>query len=236
MTERLRCEGVSAGYFGREVIRDVSLSIPAGLVVALLGANGAGKTTLLRVLCGQLGTLRGAVYLNGERTEQPLHRRVRAGLAYVGDDRSVFMDLTVGENLRIRRGVSEAAVELFPELMPLWKRKVGLLSGGEQQMVAIGRAIGSQPSVLLVDELSLGLAPLAVARLLRAIRGFADAGGAVLLVEQHVRKVLRIADFAYVLSRGTVVRSGTGEVMRRSISDIEIEYLRAAVAEDGLGP
>jgi branched-chain amino acid transport system ATP-binding protein len=233
MTELLASRGLYAGYHGRAVVEDINLSVSAGQVVAVLGANGAGKTTLLNALAGAQPVLAGDVRLNGAEMTSPLHVRARRGLAYVADDRSVFMDLTVGENLRIR-GEPELALELFPELRMLWKRRVGLLSGGEQQMLAVGRAVACKARVLMVDELSLGLAPLIVQRLLQAIRAVADSGAGVLVVEQHVRQVLEVADFAYVLRRGHVALEGAAQDMRARIEEIEGAYL--VVAPEAMRP
>jgi branched-chain amino acid transport system ATP-binding protein len=223
----LRTEALSAGYGTVPVIRDINLSVSVGEVVVLLGANGAGKSTTLRAVAGLLPSLTGRVHFAGASAAQPLCRRSRAGLAYVPEERGIFSRLTALENLRLGRGTVDAAVTLMPELKPLLSRRAGLLSGGEQQMLALARALAGEPKLLVCDELSLGLAPLIVERLLAALRDASASGVAVLLVEQKARAALAVADRAYVLSRGSVVLSGTaGELLSR-FSEVEAHYLSA---------
>jgi branched-chain amino acid transport system ATP-binding protein len=224
----LEAAGLASGYSGRPVINGLDLQVSTGQVVVLLGPNGAGKTTTLLTLAGELATLEGTVSLFGGRAPSGLYRRARSGVGFVTEERSVFMEMTVEENLRVGRADSAAALELFPELKALLKRRAGLLSGGEQQMLTLGRALARKPKILLIDELSLGLAPLVVGRLLAAVRAAADTGVAVLLVEQHVEQAMRIADHVYVMQRGRVVLSGpTAEVADR-VAEIEASYLEAA--------
>jgi branched-chain amino acid transport system ATP-binding protein len=225
MNSLISADEISAGYHGHPVVRDLSIEVRAGEVLAILGPNGAGKTTTLLTLAGELPTLRGALRVNGRVSKLPLHRRAAAGLAYVTEERSVFMGLSVADNLRLGRCEIDRAVELFPELVPLMKRPAGLLSGGEQQMLTLGRALARGPRVLLADELSLGLAPLVVTRLLQAVRRAADSGVGVALVEQHVSQVLKIADHVCVLRRGEVVLSAPREEAARRLGDIEASYL-----------
>ena len=170
MTDALLvAENVSAGYHGHPIVHDLNLRVPAGKVVVLLGPNGAGKTTTLLTLSGDLPQLKGDIYIDGKRTTAPLYTRAKQGLSFVTEERSVFMRLSVAENLRVGRGDPEQALALFPELRPLMRRRAGLLSGGEQQMLSLARALARNPKMLLVDELSLGLAPLVVIRLLDAV-------------------------------------------------------------------
>jgi ABC-type branched-subunit amino acid transport system ATPase component len=208
----LLANGLSAGYHGRPVIRDIDLRVNPGEVVALLGANGAGKSTTLMTLAGFIKPITGHVEFAGRATKSPVHVRAKAGMAVVADDRSVLSRLTVAENFRAGRCDPALACEIFPELKPLMGRKAALLSGGEQQMLTLGRAIARKPTVMLLDELSLGLAPIVVRRLVDAVRqAAADFGAGVLLVEQHVGHALRVADRVYVMRRGSIVLQGTSQ-------------------------
>jgi branched-chain amino acid transport system ATP-binding protein len=208
------------------VVRDVDLHVDAGEVVALIGPNGAGKTTTLLTVAGELPAVAGEVVFRGLATKAPLFRRARRGLGLVTEERSVFMALTAAENLRIA-GISPAtATDVFPELAPLMGRTAGLLSGGEQQMLTLARAVARDPNLLLADELSLGLAPLVVKRLLETVRRVAtERSTGVLIVEQHVRQALHIADRVYVMQRGRIVMSGTAEEVRGRIDEVEATYL-----------
>jgi len=225
MSAVLEARGLSAGYGNLAAVRDLDLHVDAGEIVALLGPNGAGKTTTLKTLAGALSPLSGDVLWKGEPTRAPMHRRARLGLAYVPEDRSVFMGLTTAENLRVGDGATSRALELFPELRPHLKRKAGLLSGGQQQMLSLARALACDPEVLLADELSLGLAPLLVHRLMRAVESAAAAGVGVLLVEQHAREALAIAQRVYVLQRGRVALEGTSEEILGRLDEVEQTYL-----------
>jgi branched-chain amino acid transport system ATP-binding protein len=225
----LSAHNLSAGYGPLAAVRNINIAVHTGEVVALLGANGAGKTTTLLTLAGELSPLAGEVRWNGVSTKAALNRRARHGLGLVTEERAVFMGLTVAENLRLGNGPTATALDLFPELKPLLKRKAGLLSGGEQQMLALGRALAGAPQVLLADELSLGLAPQLVRRLLRAVRNGTEHGMGVLLAEQHVRQALSVADRAYVLQRGRVVLEGSAEEMLTRIAEIEHTYLEGLV-------
>ena len=222
----LECRALAAGYGAVAVVRDIDLHVEPGEVVALIGPNGAGKTTTLLTLAGELPAISGEVVFRGVVTKAPLFRRARRGMGFVTEERSVFMALTAQENLRIA-GVSRAdAVDLFPELEPLMGRTAGLLSGGEQQMLTLARAVARAPRLLLADELSLGLAPVAVKRLLQTVRRVAsERSTGILLVEQHVRQALHLADRVYVMQRGRIVMSGTGEEVHGRIDEIEATYL-----------
>jgi len=221
----LRVDGLVAGYGKVSVVQGVDLEVGGGEVVALLGPNGAGKTTALLTMAGELAPLGGAVHCLGLDERAPLHERSRAGLALVTDARAVFMRMTVAENLRVFRTTADAVVELFPELEPHLHRRVALLSGGQQQMLALGLALSRHPAVLLADELSLGLAPMVVDRLFSALRAAAGAGVGVVLVEQHVHKALKIADRVYVMDRGRIAISGTALELRGRVDEIQSSYL-----------
>ncbi|MGD9701264.1 MAG: ABC transporter ATP-binding protein [Acidimicrobiia bacterium] len=227
MTETLiECRELTAGYGALAVVRDLDLKVDAGEVVALIGPNGAGKTTTLLTMAGEMSPISGAVLWKGAVTTAPMHARCRDGLGFLTEERSVIMNLTTKDNLRLAGVSVEVATSFFPALERLLGQKAGLLSGGEQQMLSLARALGRKPKVLLADELSLGLAPLVVDRLLEAVRAAADERGVgVLLVEQHVRKALAIADRVYVMERGTVVMSGTAAEARSQLTEIEAAYL-----------
>ncbi len=230
MTALLAARNISAGYGGVEIVRDVSLEVHPGEVVALLGANGAGKTTTLLTLAGVLKPLGGEILIDGQATTAPLHRRARNGMAFVTEERSVFPKLTTRQNLAVGRADIQKATTLFPELEALMSRRAALLSGGEQQMLTLGRALARAPEVLLADELSLGLAPKSVTRLLRAVRAAADQGVGALLVEQHVHRVLEVADRVYLLQQGQIRFSGTAADARQNIDEIQATYLTASSA------
>jgi branched-chain amino acid transport system ATP-binding protein len=221
----VQARGLTAGYAGTPAIHDVDLEVRAGEVVALLGANGAGKTTTLLALAGEVAPISGTVVLHGDSRRRRLHQRARAGLGFLTEERCVFMGLTGWQNLKLGRGRPEKALEHFPELEEHLDKKVGLLSGGQQQMLALGRVLASEPRVLLADELSLGLAPMVVERLLAAVRAAADQGVAVVLVEQHVRQALAVADRVHVLRRGRIVMSGDAADLRGDAEGIAAHYL-----------
>ena len=232
----LELQGLVTGYNGIPVVRGIDLHVSPGEVVALFGANGAGKTTTLLTISGLISPLAGTITAFGQTVNDVAsHDIARRGVGHVAEDRSLFFDLTVEENLRLGlvkstraevRAAIEDALEFLPALAPLRNRKAGLLSGGEQQMLALARAIIARPKILLVDELSLGLAPVIVERLLPLVRQFADTTGCgVLLVEQHVHMALEIADRAYVISNGRIVIQGDAKDLANRRDLLEASYL-----------
>jgi ABC-type branched-subunit amino acid transport system ATPase component len=232
VTALLETAGLRAGYGNVEIVRGLDLRVEPGEVVALLGANGAGKTTTLLTISGELDPLGGEVRVLGCRDRDPLHIRARRGLAFVTQERAVLMNLTLAENLRVSRCDIGRAVALFPELEVHLDRRVGLLSGGQQQMLALARGLARGSRLLLVDELSLGLAPLVVDRLLRVVRTAADDGIGVLLVEQHVHKAMAVADRILVMRRGVIELEGSAAELRDRLDDIQDAYLRPEAGEE----
>jgi branched-chain amino acid transport system ATP-binding protein len=222
----IEARGLSAGYGKMAVVHGIDIRVDAGEVVALIGANGAGKTTTLLTLAGELTPMEGEVRFLGDPTRAPMHARCRAGLGYVTEERSVIMDMTVADNLKLAAVAPDVAFGYFPDLERIMGRRAGLCSGGEQQMLSLARALGREPKVLLADELSLGLAPIIVANLLQAVRAAADERGVgVLLVEQHVRQALKVADRVYLMERGHIILSGTSAEIVGQLDRIEAAYL-----------
>ncbi|MGW0181970.1 ABC transporter ATP-binding protein [Nocardia sp. NPDC003345] len=227
----LVAEGLAAGHNGIPAVEGLDLAVAPGEVTTLLGPNGAGKTTTLLALAGLLPPMRGRVTVLGAPVDHRRpHRTARRGLRLVPDDRGLFPPLTVAEHLRLAAPTPDAAREKavlarFPALEGLRGRKAGLLSGGEQQMLALAAALVGRPKVLMVDEMSLGLAPMVVQDMLPAIRATARAEGiAVLLVEQHVDLALAVSDHAVVLNHGRVVLSGDAAGLRADRDRLTAAY------------
>ena len=233
----LSITGLSAGYGRFAVLRDLRLEVRPGLTV-VLGPNGAGKTTLLKALTGLIRR-GGRVRLDGTELPQKPHEVVRAGMALVAEGRQLFAQMTVRENLELggwlvgkderTRRLAQAYAD-FPKLRERATQLAGTMSGGEQQMVAVARAMMSAPRLLMLDEPSLGLAPKMVDELLGIARRIADAGTTVLMVEQNVRKALAVADRGYVIERGTLVASGPAKLLARS-TVVREAYLGAQAAD-----
>ncbi|SHH07375.1 amino acid/amide ABC transporter ATP-binding protein 2, HAAT family [Jatrophihabitans endophyticus] len=235
MAEGLRIEGLTAGYAGIAAVRDVSLTVAPGEVVALLGPNGAGKSTTLLSAIGALAPMGGRVLFDGQditgRTPDAVSR---LGLALVPDSRGIFFDLTVRDHFRLAapkgdKAAVEAMLDRFGALRGLMDRRAGLLSGGEQQMLALAKAFVTKPSVLMVDEMSLGLAPLIVQSLMPIMRRAAEEEGmGILLVEQHIEMALKVADRGIVLNRGAVRFEGPARELLTNRADVEASYMARA--------
>ena len=212
----LELRGVFAGYGGTPVLRDVSMAVPRGAVVALLGANGAGKSTLLRTASGLLTPTRGSVSIGGsDVTRDPPHRRARRGLCLIPEGRGIFPALTVAENLRMQlppwsrdRSAIDRALHAFPALGNRLQQIAGTMSGGQQQMLAVSRAWVAQPQIVLLDEVSMGLAPTIVDDIYGVLAELAADGIALLVVEQYVSRALATATHVYVLEKGEISFSG----------------------------
>lgn len=215
-TFALAADKLCAGYGAIPVLKEIDFRVRPGEIVTILGPNGAGKTTTLLALSGDLKATAGTVTLAGRPAVSSLHRRTKQGLAFVPDTRGVFAGLSVRDNLRLAKIPAAAVYDNAPEIAARGGARAGLLSGGEQQILAVARAIARKPKVLLIDEMSLGLAPKVVTRLVALLKQAAAEGVAVVIVEQHTKVALGAADRAYVLSRGSVVHEGpTKELLDR---------------------
>jgi branched-chain amino acid transport system ATP-binding protein len=231
----LKVSEIEAHYGRVRALHDISLEVTQGSVVALLGSNGAGKTTTLRVISGLVKPTRGYVEFSGHRIERLApHELVREGIAHVPEGRQIFPELTVRENLRIgayarhdTRSVEqdlERVFNYFPRLRERLEQPAGTLSGGEQQMLAIGRALMSKPRLLLLDEPSLGLAPFLVKEIFEIINDIRSKGTTVVLVEQNAHMALNVADYAYLLANGRVALSDTSATLRQR-EEVKRAYL-----------
>src|SRR3954451_3490331 len=227
----LQLESLTAGYDAAAVVRNLDLYVGAGEVVALLGPNGAGKTTTLRAVSGLVKPMAGAISVDGaDLAKRSPAARAKLGIAPLPEGRGVFFGMTVAEHFRLgyrgERLDPGIAYEYFPALAELQDRRAGLLSGGEQQMLALGRALARQPRLMLLDEMSLGLAPVIVERLLPVVSTYAkESGCAVLLVEQHIHIALAVADRGYVLSHGELIIHEQADKLRADHQLILSGYL-----------
>ncbi len=230
----LKIENLSAGYGDVVVLRQINLEVSEGQIVALIGANGAGKTTTLKTVSGLLRPSKGKIFFEGKPIHNwPSYRTVKAGLIHVPEGRNLFRQMTVQENLELgsfRRGRGarntnlEKVFSTFPKLKERKEQTAGTLSGGERQMLAIGRALMSEPKLLMLDEPSLGLAPLIVRDIFHTIQNIREEGTTILIVEQNAVQTLKMADYGYVLENGEVVLSGSGEDLLEN-EEIRTAYL-----------
>jgi branched-chain amino acid transport system ATP-binding protein len=241
----LRLEGVTAQYEDQVIVlRDISLEVERGKITCLLGSNGAGKTTLLRTIVNVVRPLRGAIFYEDRRIDQlKTHQIVKLGIGVVPEGRRLFPEFSVFENLRIgafyekdMKIISERMESVF-QIFPILKERLfqlaGTLSGGEQGMLSIGRALMGEPKALLLDEPSLGLAPIVVREVFRVIKKINERGVTILLIEQNARKALSVASRGYVLQKGTIVAKGTqGELQGSDV--LRMAYLRGSAGEDAL--
>ncbi len=222
-TPALELRNIHAGYGKVPVLRDVTLTVPPGSIVTLLGANGAGKTTAMRIAAGLLKPSSGDVLIAGEAiTERPANQRVRRGLCLIPEGRGIFRSLTVRENLTLQvppwsAGAIDPAIAAFPVLGERLNQVVGTMSGGEQQMLALARCYLSKPSIVLLDELSTGLAPIIVREIFDTLASLAAIGVAMLIVEQYVSQALALADTAYVLNQGQIEYAGDPHALNEGV-------------------
>ena len=242
MAALLEAEGLDIAYGGIRACRDVSLSVAEGEIVTLIGANGAGKSTTLRAIAGVLPPRAGAIRFRGaDVTRLPSHERSRLGISLVPEGRRVFAFLTVRDNLELGafnhrharakvRNLLETVLDTFPRLRERLHQNAGTLSGGEQQMLALGRAMMSEPRLVCLDEPSLGLAPLVVRDIFRTIKAINAAGTSVLHVEQNARYALETASRAYVLQTGSIIASGTCADLRNDVRVRQAYLGRGATA------
>jgi branched-chain amino acid transport system ATP-binding protein len=235
----LTIKGLRSGYGKLEVLHDIGIDILQGQIVSLIGANGAGKTTLLKTISGLLRPTRGSIEFEGESiVRRPPHTIVELGISHVPEGRAILKRMTVIDNLRmgayVRRDSTIASdidnvFERFPALSERRLQMAGTLSGGEQQMLAIGRALVARPRLLLLDEPSLGLAPKIVTRIFLTLRELKNEGKTILLVEQNARQALQVADHGYVMERGRIVIRGSGQQLL-DMPDVQRTYLGQSAA------
>ncbi|GAA1661761.1 ABC transporter ATP-binding protein [Citricoccus zhacaiensis] len=230
----LQLDSVTAGYRRLDIVHDLNFHVERGEIVSIIGANGAGKTTTLRAIAGLINTRSGRIRLDGEEVQnQRPDQIVKNGMVHVAQDRALFGDLAVHENLTMGaftqpkstiRESLEQVFELFPILRERRMQRANTMSGGQQQMLAIGRALMARPTCLTLDEPSIGLAPNLVAQVLEAIKRIRDAGVTVLIVEQNAAQALAISDRAYVMESGSIVLEGTGQELNDS-AEVRKAYL-----------
>ena len=232
MSSLLSVQNLSSGYERTTILRDVSIEVPAGSVTALLGSNGAGKSTLLKTISGLVKPLVGTISFDGHDVNALApNQRSALGMCHIPEGRAIFRSLTVRENLRLQakpgheNEAIERCIEAFPILGERISQRAGTLSGGQQQMLAMSRAYAQSPRLVLVDEASLGLAPIIVDEIFRFLEQLAAQGAALLIVDQFVTRALALATTAYVLNRGEIVFSGTAQELRHG--DIFAQYLGA---------
>jgi len=235
-TPVLQIDDITVGYGGVPAVRGLSASVRPGEILALLGPNGAGKTTTLLAAIGALGLISGSVSALGAPIDRRIERNARRGVTLVPDTRGVFHRLSVSDNLRLAKRKNgtdlETVYQYFPKLKTMRGRRCGNLSGGEQQMLALAKALLASPKVLLIDELSLGLSPVAVQDLLPRLRTIADEHRmAVILVEQHIDLALGIADSAIVLHHGRVALSSPASELRRRRDVVEAAYFGRTIED-----
>jgi branched-chain amino acid transport system ATP-binding protein len=240
MRRVLKIQNLLAGYDGVPAVRNLTLSVNKGEVVALLGPNGAGKTTTLLAVSGLVKVFAGDIEVVGRTVPRlrQAHRLARWGVGHVPENRGVLFGLTVRENLLLakRRGRVDLspALEFFPQLEPLLERRAGLCSGGEQQMIALGRALLAQPQLLMIDEMSLGLAPRIFEDLLQVVRRLVNDGAVgVLMVEQYVEAALEVADRAFVLNHGELVLQGDAQQLLKNRALVDSAYMGEIASERG---
>lgn len=228
----LSVESLTAGYGGISVVRDANIYVDSGEIVALLGANGAGKTTLLHTIAGLIPEISGDISVSGKKVNGwPTHRIIQQGLSLLPENRGIFFQLTVAENLRLYQRKSGSVsvldiLEYLPALGALLDRKTGLLSGGEQQMLSLGCRFIADPKLMMIDEMSLGLAPIIFQRMLPVLSRFVvDRGVGVLLVEQHVDMALNFASRGYVLNHGEITFSGSTRELQHQRQFLEASYM-----------
>jgi branched-chain amino acid transport system ATP-binding protein len=227
----LALRNIQAAYGDTTVLRNFSLDVPPRAVVTLLGPNGAGKTTVMRLVSGTLKPVAGTISLNGvDVTHTPAHRRASSGVCLIPEGRGIFRSLSVRENLDLFRPTTsrdialEEVLEVFPVLATRLSQIAGTLSGGEQQMLALSRAFFTKPKIVLVDEVSIGLAPKIVDQIFDILRRLASEGVSLLIVEQYVRRALDLAATVYLLNRGEIVLSGSTKDVK--YEDVAEAYLR----------